>query len=69
MLVSNLCMTWQQRKTYGKCVTQICEKNRNNFIVKYGTRLIYLRTSRTYNKKGEIWKSTGHWQVELENVV
>ena len=41
MLVSNLCMQWQQRKTYGKCVTQICKKSRNNFIVKYGTRHIF----------------------------
>lgn len=69
MLVSNLYIPRQQRKTDGKCVTQICEKSRNNFIVEYGTRHISLQTSRKYVKKGEIWKSTGHGQVELENVV
>jgi hypothetical protein len=68
MLVSNLCMPGQQIKTYGKCVTQICIKSRNNSIVKYDTRHIYLWTSRKYFKKGEIWKSTGHWPVELENL-
>jgi hypothetical protein len=62
-------MPWQKRKTYGKCVTQIWKKSGHNSIGKYGTRHIVLRTSRTYVKKGEIWKSSGHGPVELENVV
>jgi hypothetical protein len=48
-------------------VSHKSEKSRNNSIVYYGTRHISLRTSRTYVKKGEIWKSNGHGPVE--NVV
>ena len=50
------------------CHTNL-KKSRNYPIVKYGTRHIFLRTSRKYVKKGEIWNSSGHGPVELENVV
>jgi hypothetical protein len=34
-----------------------------------GYQAYFLRTSRKYVKKGEIWKSSGHGPVEIANVV
>ena len=37
-----------------------------NYIVKYGTMYISLRTGKAYGKTGEMWKQTGPGPVELE---
>ena len=38
----------------------------SNYIIKYGTRYIYLRTSKAYARTGEMWTWTAPRQVELE---
>ena len=50
------------------CHTHL-KKESQQFHRKIRYQAYFLQTSRKYVKKGEIWKSSGHGPVELENVV
>ena len=43
-------------KIYGTCITQNCKMSYINYIIKYGTRYISLRTSKAYVRTSEMWK-------------